>query len=636
MLLASTTGSTAKAQTLNEPIFEPTVSAPLTENDATVAAKVGENFAVRFGDRYKGNMDVIPASEDFSNLAKVIRRPYLFWFYGGHGPEDWSRRERDERNRKASKNAVVDGDEPTPAKTGGGSPSPETSFHITLTPQFDHENITAVAVSLRFQPSLELAVSRDLLFGTSDIVNTQALDIEPGSLRSSDTHGNLSLIPHDTLSSVMTIQIWSADRDTQGEVTVSYVARARHVDQKTQSGPALDFRLEHGGFTTSAFALLLAPADMNRQYNVSLSWDLSSALPGTKSVWTYGEGVSAARVLTGMEMLWTYLGAGPLQSFNDREKPFNLYWFGSPPFSPVDLGRDLYRMFMAMSDFFDDDDDIYRVFIRHNPYPGTNTGTALERSFIFGYDDSDYDDPDPLPAKLMVLAHEMVHNWIIWDVDVDMTADNWYPEGWAEYYSLLFLFKLGIISSEEYIKQINHRLSAYYTSPFRLEPLAQVANHTWEFSSAQRLPYRRGFVFALWLDWLIYTKTNGVNSLDDLVLQLVRRQKTGRSSKLAGELYRNVTIGSILIVPPVNALKEGRLKLPVTLCRQDQEPFDLGFNETSARSGGRVVKELDPASRAAASGLRNGDQMAPTSEIASAESNFDKVVETEFLRPGGP
>ncbi|KAJ3540301.1 hypothetical protein NM208_g5120 [Fusarium decemcellulare] len=501
-------------------------------------------------------------------------------------------------------------------------PSRETPFHITLTPQFDHENITAVAVSLRFQPSLELAVSRNLLFGTSDIVKTQALDIEPGSLRSFDTHGNLSLIPHDTLSSGMTIQIWPADRDTQGEVTVSYVARTRHVDQKTQSGPALDFRLEHGGFTNSAFTLLLAPADMNRQYNVSLNWDLSSALPGTKSVWTYGEGVSAARVLTGMEMLWTYL----------------------------DLGRCLYRMFMAMSNFFDDDDDAYRVSIRHNPYPGTNTGTALKRSFIFGYDDGDYDDPDPLPAKLMVLAHEMVHNWIIWDVDVDMTADNWYPEGWAEYYSLLFLFKLGIISSEEYIKQINHRLSAYYTNPFRPEPLAQVVNHTWEFSSAQRLPYCRGFVFALWLDWLIYTKTTGVNSLDDLVLQLVRRQKTGLksdpehftsilaellgSSKLAGELYRNVTIGSILIVPPVNALKEGRMKLPVTLCRQDQEPFDLGFNETSARSGGRVVKELDPASRAAASGLRNGDQMAPTFEVASAESNFDKVIETEFLRPG--
>ncbi|KAF4463668.1 peptidase M61 domain-containing [Fusarium albosuccineum] len=507
------------------------------------------------------------------------------------------------------------------------SPSPKTPFHVTLTPQFDHENTTSVAVSLRFHPSLELAVSRNLLFGTSDIANTQALDIEPGSLHSFDAHGNLSLIPRKTLSSGMTIQIWSADRDTQGEVTVSYVARARYVDQKTQSGPALDFRLEHGGFTTSAFALLLAPADMNRQYNVSLSWDLSSALPGTKSVWTYGEGVIATRVLTGMEMLWTYLGAGPLQSFNDREKPFNLCWFGSAPFSPVELGRDLYRMFMAMSDFFDDDDDVYRVFIRHNPYP------------------------DPFPAKLMVLAHEMIHNWIIWDLDVDMTADNWYPEGWTEYYSLLFLFKLGIISSEEYIKQVNHRLAAYYTNPFRLEPLAQVANHTWEFSSAQRLPYRRGFVFALWLDWLIYSKTDGVNSLDDLVLQLVRRQKTGLksdpehftsilaellgSSKLAGELCRNVTMGSILIVPPVNALKEGRLKLPVTLCRQDQEPFDLGFNETSARSGGRVIKELDPASRAAASGLRNGDQMAPTFEIASAESNFDKVIETQFLRPGG-
>ncbi|KAM0812234.1 putative Hippurate hydrolase [Seiridium cardinale] len=77
-----------------EPTFEMTVTVPATINDQAVAQHIGKAFSSHFGTRYDANMSLVPASEDFSYLARPIDRPYVFWFIGGHDPEDWDKKKQ--------------------------------------------------------------------------------------------------------------------------------------------------------------------------------------------------------------------------------------------------------------------------------------------------------------------------------------------------------------------------------------------------------------------------------------------------------------------------------------------------------------------------------------------------------------
>ncbi|KAH7001244.1 hypothetical protein EDB80DRAFT_879344 [Ilyonectria destructans] len=78
-----------------EPEFTTTFSTSTIFNDQKVTSSLSQTFHQHFGDRFDPNMALVPASEDFNNLALAIRRPYCFWFFGGHDAEDWDRRDRD-------------------------------------------------------------------------------------------------------------------------------------------------------------------------------------------------------------------------------------------------------------------------------------------------------------------------------------------------------------------------------------------------------------------------------------------------------------------------------------------------------------------------------------------------------------
>lgn len=526
----------------------------------------------------------------------------------------------------------------------------DQSLQILLTPEYDNDNLTSIQVLVRFTPGADLLASQGLLFSASETASIPALDIKSDTLHVSDLKGDIQVKPMETIESWTVGQYWVPDRQPEGLVEVTYTALPRHVDNMTLSGPALDFRLESLGFTASAFAVLMVPGNIKVVYLVGFEWDMKNAPVGTRAVWSFGEHHHAVtRKMTPWEVLSTYLAAGKrLNAFQDESKMdvantgFNVYWFDEPPFAAKEASNMLWKMFQAMSTFFLDDQNTYRVFLRHNPHAGTNTGTALSRSFIMGYDDTDFANPPTVLEKVNILAHEMVHNWILWDDTVNMTTENWYPEGMAEYYSILFLYRLGIIPAERYIVEINNKLSSYYTSPYVNTRIADAAKHTWESTSAQRLPYRRGFVLALVLDGLIYDASNGTFTLDNVILELIQLKKRGQPTGprqfinstgrflgdylLAEQLYTAVTEGLSVLLPQTKALRDGRFKLQVSLVRQDQEQFQLGFSEQAARSNDHTIRNLVPGSRAELAGLVEGDHVVGQFQASSAEGDFDKSL----------
>jgi amidohydrolase len=66
---------------------------PLTDNDATVTARVSEAFADYFGDRSRP-LPMQTASEDFSDIPKALGSPYTYWGLGGIDPDTYEKADK--------------------------------------------------------------------------------------------------------------------------------------------------------------------------------------------------------------------------------------------------------------------------------------------------------------------------------------------------------------------------------------------------------------------------------------------------------------------------------------------------------------------------------------------------------------
>ena len=507
---------------------------------------------------------------------------------------------------------------------------------------------------MRF-PAPESSVATNVLFSVDEIAEIPGLQMKNGHLEAKDDDGVIRLIPHlDTSMPQISSYNWITTRQPRGNIQISYTALPRQVTNATRSGPAMDFRAQDNGLLGAGFGLLCVPSDYESTWDVHLHWDISLGPAGTQTAWTFGDGPNTERTMPSMGVLSTYFAVGPLKKFDyecsNADEDFNIYWLGKPPFDACEVGKSVQSIFHALADFFSDQGDPYRVFFRHNPYPGTNTGTALERSFMFSYDDSDYSKINDNIYRVMVLAHEMVHNWIKFSEDKDTPTSNWYAEGLAEYYSIFFLFRKDIISENVLLCELNRRLHAYYTSPFVDTSNEEAGKYTWSSTAAQRLPYRRGLVFAIMLNDMVWKGSGGHYLLDDAVLGVLRLVRLGQSvgpqdfikmvaSLANGEdglidtLYRNMTTGDGLLIPSDTSLSWLASLSPVTLRCQEQYTYELGFDETGARVD-YVIRNLKPSSRAAQSGLQNGDRLVGGLGLNNSDLDYDRTLSVEVERSG--
>lgn len=74
-----------------DPEFDVLFETSVVDNDSTVTEAISDGFRNHFGDMFDPDTEVLTASEDFGDLAHAVKRPYCYWFFGGHEPEDWER-----------------------------------------------------------------------------------------------------------------------------------------------------------------------------------------------------------------------------------------------------------------------------------------------------------------------------------------------------------------------------------------------------------------------------------------------------------------------------------------------------------------------------------------------------------------
>ncbi len=385
---------------------------------------------------------------------------------------------------------------------------------ITLTPHMPQGEMLALDVSLCLDGFARKAGEE---FFRAQLETVSIPGCMPENVRIVDEAGDVPFTTSESKPYPYHFLHHAVQRDTVGAVRLAYTVEPRPFREGDRCGPYFDLKAEEGGASSAGLSFL--PDIDGCEGEISLQWDLSDCPEGATGVCTFGEGDLC---YTGhLEKLRSsYFIFGQVRSIGEGE--FGFHWLATPTFdvqSIADYARDL---FGKMSRFFRDDETVYRIIMRKDPYP-TSGGTALTRSYMFGWNET---QPVSVQDKQNLLAHEMVHNWPHLN-DNPYGITSWYSEGTAEYYCVMFPFRMGLVSKEATLREIQTRTDAYYTNPTRHLENIEAAKICWQDRRAQRLPYGRGFFFLANTDVKIRAATQGKASIDDVVLSILEKGRQG-------------------------------------------------------------------------------------------------------------
>ena len=309
-------------------------------------------------------------------------------------------------------------------------------------------------------------------------------------------------------------------REGSGKIKIFYHVKTRDITGITQYGPYFDLRSEKGGANGAGVTCM--PLLPDGEYQISLKWNMEHMPPNSRGIWSFGEGDQIRRGKAEM-LLYTFYAVGMVQSVEKGD--FGFYWFGTPPFDVKRAAEHVKQMYFVMSRFFEDTSmEGYRVFARKDPFEKSG-GTALSRSFLFGYNDTTKTTVESLQN---LLAHEMVHNWPHMD-DHPYGSCTWFTEGCAEFYSVMLPLRANLVSLRDTLEQIQKRTDEYFTNPTVSLSNEDAAKLFWKDRRTQRISYGRGFFFLANVDSMIRKATRGEKSVDDVVKLLTSMYLSGKS-----------------------------------------------------------------------------------------------------------
>jgi hypothetical protein len=396
------------------------------------------------------------------------------------------------------------------------------------------------------------------------------------------------------------IVCWRTGRRAQGPVEVSYLACARIVDAATRDGqPPVDLRREGGGLTGQGRAFLALPSG-DDLWNVTLTWDGSAV-----GLCSLGEGDLVLKAVPLDVLRDCHFMAGPVITVAPQGSSLSVHYLSAPSFDVEVFARRVAQANQVLADVLGEEPGPYRVFLRCNPYRGLS-GSALPGAFVAGWNAQSIDLADQLEA---FIDHELVHEWVRLDGSYQETV--WHNEGLADYYGIVLPYRAGLISAGTFLDRVNLQARFAYASPFRDEPLADLAPRYWSDFRAQQEPYYRGFFYFARLDAMLRDRGSGLE-------RLIRQLRSDRRAKPVGvrdwqamvtaeigiagqELLDDVLTGQALL-PPASLWGDG------FRCGLTEAPVvDPGFDVTAFITG--AVTGLRPESPAAQAGLLDGDTL---------------------------
>lgn len=315
-------------------------------------------------------------------------------------------------------------------------------------------------------------------------------------------------------------------------------------------------------------------------------------------------------------------------------------WVAFPDQAVMDM---LSQTVRAQRRFWNDhSQEYFTVTLR--PYPqerGTSfQGTGLTNSFATSVSNNAEAELDQL---LYLFNHELMHNWIGNTIGNESEeAQYWFSEGFTEYYTIKNIASNGIAGKDwgYFIGYLNETIRLLEASPVREEPNSAITYETfWGNREYEKLPYRRGMLFAFYLDQQIRAVSDGEKSLDNLMRDLLEEARRS-GARLNADLFIEKARPYLAddLAPFFETHMEQGVALPLeelltTLgleYTKGADLFDLGFEFDEDRV---FVQSVDTAAVAYSTGLRPGDRVVSRSiYLGSTSKEVELVVQRDGKR----
>ena len=502
----------------------------------------------------------------------------------------------------------------TGAAAADGDDEPRLTIRLAPATPDAAQHVPYVDVTLTVQAMH--AGAGEALFELPMVANTvvtSGKDLQ--GLALSDGAGPIAVTTQDKAEDGSnTTRQWRAARAVDGVVTVRYRVP---IDAAAPplALPQYEMRTEDGTFSAAGTAFLLLPTDTTPR-RVDVRWDLTGYGTGGVGVSSFGVGdVATPAAMPAQKLASAYYMAGRPGVAGPEKDGFFAAWQGRPPFAMAPLMTWAGALHRFYGGFFGYTPPRFGVFGRTNT---RNPGSGIGLTDSFAYTFNQTSKPDDLRS---LLAHEMLHSWVnSLDGSMDSAGGldrSWFGEGLAVHYQRTLPFRAGMISPEDFLKDLNETAGRYYTNIKIATPNAAIPEGFWRDTRVRVLPYDRGSLYFEAVDARIRARSGGRRSLDDIVRAMLKTRRDG--GRMNEALYRSLLkaelgqqgiadldamLGGATVLPPSDAYGPRFRRITRPLQR-----YDLGFDMASLQTRPKIVRGLIAGSNAALAGLRDGDEI---------------------------
>lgn len=207
------------------------------------------------------------------------------------------------------------------------------------------------------------------------------------------------------------------------------------------------------------------------------------------------------------------------------------------------LLKNLERTIFTQREFWNDYSQNYYTVImtptvsqNDTLYKGQSaTGSGLKNGFMIQSSNNPFNS---MEVMKYMFNHELMHQWIGLTIrNAHDDLNYWFSEGFTDYYTYKNRLRNGDISLEEWKTSFNEEvIAAHYKNPERNTPNYKIKDDFWNSRDIEKIPYRRGAIFAFWLDNKIMKSSNYSKSLDDL-MRILLSKSTSENERLSDELF---------------------------------------------------------------------------------------------------
>ncbi|MDJ1494017.1 hypothetical protein QNI19_13830 [Cytophagaceae bacterium DM2B3-1] len=512
-----------------------------------------------------------------------------------------------------------------------------SQFEIYLKPRYDAKGIaTGIEVSYTLSSTYTQSKPKlDLLF----------YKMEPFLQRSTDQVTNLKV--YDALGQIsfnkqigvtkhdLVMQQWSALRQASGAVQVRYHVPVA-IPFPAKRGPHVDLQAAGGGLSGPLGSFLLLP-DPGDSVQLQLHWQLPA---GHTAVSTAGMGNCTVKDSFQTVLFCQFL-AGNMSVYpaNAGNTGFSMYALGPTSNEIQALGDWSQKTYEQLRKRLNGSvDEPFRFLIRTYEGGPLQSGVAAHGSFLIYLPPTQSTTDPELPS---LVAHEVVHAFLLGISSPTEGIDDWYNEGIADYLAIKIPFEAGLYTAKQYLELVNEESALYYTNAYREIPEKDIPAIKWSGRNTWSLGYSRGAHYFANLDAKL-RKLKGdkvsVISLVNTITDLCKKGQAPNDStwvkllqEQAGEWavrdWQDMINGKLLI-PESDAFPE---LISETI---KAGLFDLGFESPKNIRAGERIKGLVKGSRAEKAGLQEGDEIATTIAINPMYSSYTLPVTITVRRAG--